>query len=116
MNKILRPFENVIVTNAMDEDSMTNKNTLTDLTAELMSSMCNGVVFGQDAILSTSDLLDIQVVKVLLSTDTSTAVDLGCGAQCEEPSGQLIFGSTLEEMYTSYQCEEEICTGDFQCL
>ena len=87
---------------------MQNKKVLTDITKELMKSMCKGVAFGQDAILATSSLVDIQTVKVLFSSD---ALDLDCGANCTVPT-KLVVGSSLEDKYSSYSCGEETCSGE----
>ena len=40
---------------------MSSKQNFTGITTELMRSMCRGVAFGQDAVLATSGLADIQV-------------------------------------------------------
>ena len=56
----------MITTNATDNETMAQKKELTDLTVELMRSMCRGIAFGQDAIMATSNLADIQTVIILL--------------------------------------------------
>ena len=90
---------------------MANKRNLTDTTVELMRSMCKGVAFGQDAILATSGLADIQTVKMMFTNDSLVAVlDLDCGANCSVPT-KLIVGASLIEKYNSYPCEDETCTG-----
>jgi len=110
VNGILRPYENVISTTTTDSDAMSNKKVLTDITTDLMKSMCKGIAFGQDAILATSSLADIQTVKVLFSNDSSVAVDLDCGSNCTVPT-KLVAGSSLEGKYSSYACGEETCSG-----
>merc|ERR1712062_280429 len=79
-------------------------------TVDIMKSMCKGIAFGQDAILSESTLADIQTVKVLFSNESSSSVDLGCGGNCTLPS-KLLAGASLEEMYSSYTCGDETCAG-----
>lgn len=61
VSNILRPYENIITTINTDAKTMSNKQNFTGITTELMRSMCRGVAFGQDAVLATSGLADIQV-------------------------------------------------------
>merc|ERR1719428_466247 len=110
VNGILRPYENVISTTTTDTDAMSNKKVLTDITSDLMKSMCKGIAFGQDATLATSSLADVQTVKVLFSIDSSVAADLDCGSNSTVPT-KLVAGSSLEGKYRSYACGEETCSG-----
>ena len=98
----------MISTSSSDAEAMANKKILTDITIDLMKSMCKGIAFGQDAILATSGIADIQTVKVLFSS--SSTLNLDCGASCQVPT-MLVAGSSLEQKYSSYACGEETCSG-----
>merc|ERR1712193_235159 len=110
VNSILVPYKNVISASLSDDASMANKKNFTDTTIDIMKSMCKGIAFGQDAILSESSLADIQTVKILFSNESSGSVDLDCGAKCDVPT-KLIVGASLEEKYSSYTCGDETCAG-----
>merc|ERR550519_811086 len=110
VNNILLTYANVISASLSDNATMANKKNFTDTTIDIMKSMCKGIAFGQDAILSESTLADIQTVKVLFSNESSSSVDLGCGGNCTLPS-KLLAGASLEEMYSSYTCGDETCAG-----
>merc|ERR550519_153973 len=110
VNNILLTYANVISASLSDNATMANKKNFTDTTIDIMKSMCKGIAFGQDAILSESTLADIQTVKILFSNESSGSVDLDCGAKCDIPT-KLIVGASLEEKYSSYICGDETCAG-----
>ena len=49
-------------------------------------------------------------MKVLFESNGTDAVKLGCGSSCGNAS-MLVVGSSLEEKYNSYPCEDETCSG-----
>lgn len=112
VEKILEPYENTLTASAVDNTSMIAKKVFTDLTNDLIIAMCRDISFGQPPVYAQSGIANIHTEKNLFVnvSGSSETIDLNCGSNCTSPT-KVILGQTLEDMYTSWSCGIDTCSG-----
>lgn len=113
---VLETYSNIITPYDFENASLTVKNTFTSLNENMLSAMCRSVGYGQSPTVAVSSAAILMVVKKEFDSVANNSVVLptcasDSSSSCDTPDSHVVLGKTLEDMYKTWQCGSETCTG-----